>query len=189
MSDQLNYEINKELGECYLFMGELDKAEDYYNKAAASMEEQADPYMGLGAIAMQRGNMDEALSHYSKAVSIRESDKALAGLGLVHMQQGEHQKAFELFSCALKLNPTNKVALSCLVREGYEQQRVAELLPFLQAGMEASEGLEAEKIRVSLAGCLISLDRKAEAHTHLSAVLETNPGNTDARQLLDHISA
>ena len=28
MSSHLDYEINKELGECYLFMGELDKAED-----------------------------------------------------------------------------------------------------------------------------------------------------------------
>ena len=35
MSNHLDYEINKELGECYLFMGELDKAEDYYTKAAA----------------------------------------------------------------------------------------------------------------------------------------------------------
>ena len=43
MSSHLDYEINKELGECYLFMGELDKAEDYYTKAAANSEEQADP--------------------------------------------------------------------------------------------------------------------------------------------------
>ena len=57
MSSHLDYEINKELGECYLFMGELDKAEDYYTKAAANSEEQADPYMGLATIAMQRGDM------------------------------------------------------------------------------------------------------------------------------------
>ena len=45
MSNHLDYEINKELGECYLFMGELDKAEDYYTRAAASGEDQSDPYM------------------------------------------------------------------------------------------------------------------------------------------------
>lgn len=27
MSSHLDYEINKELGECYLFMGDLEKAE------------------------------------------------------------------------------------------------------------------------------------------------------------------
>ena len=36
MSNQLDYEINKELGECYLFMGDFDKAEEYYRKAAGS---------------------------------------------------------------------------------------------------------------------------------------------------------
>ena len=47
MSNHLDYEINKELGECYLFMGELDKAEDYYVKAADSTSSQAEPYLGL----------------------------------------------------------------------------------------------------------------------------------------------
>ena len=111
MSSHLDYEINKELGECYLFMGELDKAEDYYTKAAANSEEQADPYMGLATIAMQRGDMAGALTHYSKAATIQESDKALAGLGLVHMNQGEHARAFDLFGRALTLNPANAVAL------------------------------------------------------------------------------
>ena len=35
MDNQLDYEINKELGECYLFMGDFDKAEEYYRKAAS----------------------------------------------------------------------------------------------------------------------------------------------------------
>ena len=36
MDNHLDYEINKELGECYLFMGDLDKAEEYYRKAVAN---------------------------------------------------------------------------------------------------------------------------------------------------------
>lgn len=55
MSSHLDYEINKELGECYLFMGELDKAENYYHKAAGSNGVHADPYLGLATIAVQRG--------------------------------------------------------------------------------------------------------------------------------------
>ena len=47
MSDLLDYEINKELGECYLFMGEYEKAAEYYEKAAASGSEFAAPQMGL----------------------------------------------------------------------------------------------------------------------------------------------
>ncbi len=43
MSDLLDYEINKELGECYLFMGEYEKATEYYEKAAESGSEFAAP--------------------------------------------------------------------------------------------------------------------------------------------------
>ena len=186
MSNQLDYEINKELGECYLFMGELDKAEDYYTKAAANSEEQADPYMGLATIAMQRGDMAGALTHYSKAATIQESDKALAGLGLVHMNQGEHARAFDLFGRALTLNPANAVALGCIVREGYEQQRVADVVPFLRASLEATQD---ENTRITLAGCLLFLGDKEEARRHLSEVLDADPDNTSARELYDHIAA
>lgn len=186
MSNHLDYEINKELGECYLFMGELDKAEDYYIKAAANSEQQADPYMGLATIAMQRGDMAGALTHYSKAATIQESDKALAGLGLVHMNQGGHVAAFDLFGRALALNPANAVALGCLVREGYEQQRVAEVVPFLRASLEATSD---ENTRITLAGCLLFLGDKEEALQHLNEVLTANPGNASARELYDHIAA
>lgn len=185
MSNHLDYEINKELGECYLFMGELDKAEDYYTKAAANSEEQADPYMGLATIAMQRGDMAGALTHYSKAATIQESDKALAGLGLVHMNQGEHTQAFDLFRRALTLNPANAVALSCLVREGYEQQRVADIVPYLRASLEATND---ENTHITLAGCLLFLGEKEEARQHLADVLAANPGNSSARELYEHVA-
>lgn len=185
MSSHLDYEINKELGECYLFMGELDKAEDYYTKAAAHADEQADPYMGLATIAMQRGDMAGAMGHYSKAATLQESDKALAGLGLVHMNQGNHDEALNLFCRALNRNPANAVALGCLVREGYEQGRVEDILPYLFANLEVTNE---ENTRVTLAGCLVSLGRKDEALQHLSDALAINPQSFSARELYDHIA-
>ena len=46
MSSHLDYEINKELGECYLFMGDLNKAENYYQKAAGNNGVHLDLYLG-----------------------------------------------------------------------------------------------------------------------------------------------
>ena len=40
---QIDYEINKELGECYLFMGELERARDYYQKAISCNSAVATP--------------------------------------------------------------------------------------------------------------------------------------------------
>ena len=171
MENQLDYEINKELGECYLFMGDFDKAEEYYRKAAAGNSRSSAPYMGLATVAVQRS----------------ELDKALCGIGLVHMEKGNHGEAFEYFARALEKSAANIVALNCLVREAYQTERVDATLPYLEAALEASE--EKEAVRVTLAGCLIYLGRNDEARQHLEAVLGENPANSNAKELFDTMAA
>lgn len=183
----LDYEINKELGECYLFMGDLDKAEDYYRKAIGGDTLYAAPYLGLATIAVQRGKLDAALVLYNKAAAIETNDKAICGIGLVLMEQGAHEEAFEQFAGALALNPNNMVALNCLVREGYHLSCLERVLPFLEAGLETST--EASAIRVTLAGCLISLGRHEQARNHLEEVLGMDPTNTSARELFETMAA
>lgn len=76
MENQLDYEINKELGECYLFMGDFDKAEEYYRKAAAGNSRSSAPYMGLATVAVQRSELDKALVLYQKAAAVEEIGRA-----------------------------------------------------------------------------------------------------------------
>lgn len=187
MSNHLDYEINKELGECYLFMGDLDKAEDYYRKAITGENAHASPYLGLATIAVQRGKLEDALVLYNKAASIETSDKALSGVGLVLMEQGQHAEAFEYFTHALDMNAENMVALNCLVREGYQLGCLDKVLPYLEASMKVAS--EKAALQVTLAGCLISLGRKQEAREHLEAVLGIDPSNISARELIDSMAA
>ena len=188
MSNQMDYEINKELGECYLFMGDFDKAEEYYRRADENNQESAAPYMGLATVAVQRAELDKALVLYQKAAQVEESDKAYCGIGLVYMEQGKHEEAFSWFCKALDLAKDNVVALNCLVRESYQLNRVAEVIPYLEnaADMSTPEG---EAIRVTLAGCLMSLGHNAEARTHLEEVLGANPDNSNARELIETMAA
>ena len=187
MSNHLDYEINKELGECYLFMGDLDKSEGYYRKAAESAGEYADSYLGLATIAVQRGDLDKAQALYLKAVDKNGGDKALAGAGLVFMEQGKHTEAMDYFEKALALNPENTVALNCLVREAYGQECVERIIPVLEASLAANP--QSEAYRVTLAGCLMSLGREDEARGHLQSVLASNPACQDAQELYAHIAA
>ena len=181
MSSQMDYEINKELGECYLFMGDFDKAEEYYRKAAENNTESAAPYMGLATVAVQRSELDKALVLYKKAAAVEENDKALCGIGLVYMEKGEHEEAYSWFTKALDLTATNVVALNCIVREAYHLNRVEMILPYLENAISTSP--EGEAIRVTLAGCLMSLGRMDEARSHLEAILALNPTNTNAKEL------
>ncbi len=184
---QLDYEINKELGECYLFMGDLDKAEEYYRKAINSDNTHVAPYLGLATVAVQHGKLDEAMVLYSKAASIEENDKTLAGMGLVHMEQGDHEQAYTHFERALERNAENMVALNCLVREGYQLNRLHDVVPALEKSMQVSS--ETSAIRVSLAGILMSLGRNDEAKAHLEDVLGIDPTNENARDLIASIAA
>ncbi|MBD5626398.1 MAG: tetratricopeptide repeat protein [Desulfovibrio sp.] len=187
MENQLDYEINKELGECYLFMGDFDKAEEYYRKAAAGNSRSSAPYMGLATVAVQRAELDKALVLYQKAAAVEETDKALCGIGLVHMEQGNHEEAFGYFCRALEKSAANIVALNCLVREAYQTGQVEATLPYLAAALDTCE--EKEAVRVTLAGCLIYLGRNDEAREHLEAVLGENPANSSAKELFETMAA
>ena len=185
MSGQLDYEINKELGECYLFMGDLDKAEEYYGKAMTNNGVHPDPYLGLATIAVQRGNLDQAMTFYRQASTIEPDDRALSGMALIEMERGESGEAFTHFKGALAKNPENLVALFGLVRLGHGEERIEEVLPYLQDYL-AVDPLKQE-VRFTLAGCLVSLGRHAEAGAELEVVLEQNPGYTAARDLAEEL--
>ena len=179
----LDYEINKELGECYLFMGELEKAEEYYKKAASSNGVHPDPYLGLATIAIQKGNIEDALALYRKAESIEPNDKSLGGIGLVLMEQGKHEEALNFFIRALEHNPQNMLLLNTSVQEAHYLNRLTDILPSLQAALSLNPELHA--VRFALAGCLMHLGREAEAATHLETILSFEPSHEEAKELYE----
>ncbi len=187
MSGHLDYEINKELGECYLFMGDLDKAEEYYLKAASSNGVHPDPYMGLATIAVHRGSLDDAYGFYRKATNIQATDKSLAGMALMEMERGQNDQAFSHFCQALDFNAENLVAIYSLVRVAHATGRLAEVIPYLEAYL-AVDPLKHD-IRYSLAGCLVASGRAQEAGAHLQRILEQEPGHEAAVELKQYLAA
>ncbi len=180
MKNYLDYEINKELGECYLFMADYDKAREYYEKARQVADDEATPYMGLATIAVQNGEISLAYGYYKEAVAREETDKTLTGLGLVSMSLELHDDAFTLFSKAMTLNPINTVALGCLVQEAYYLDKVKDIIIYLK---EYYGRTKDDNIRITLSGCLISIGRNEEAKQYLEEILEVMPNNNSAKEL------
>jgi tetratricopeptide (TPR) repeat protein len=187
MSNHLDYEINKELAECYLFMGDLEKAREYYDKAVSCNGVHPDPYLGLATIAVQQGELEKALTLYRKAADVAADDKSLAGMGLVEMELGRNDEAFGHFVEALEKNPENLIAIFMLVQLGHALERIEETLPH----MENYLAIDADKhdVRYSMAGCLSCLGRNDEAKTHLEKILEGDPTHEAARELLDQLGS
>lgn len=187
MKDSINYEINKELGECYLFMGEYEKAKEYYEKAIVCDSDRADPFMGLAAIALGEGNLEEAHAHYTKADALGSTAKTLVGLGMVEMELGKHEQAFAHFEKSLEHDPVNMIAINSVIQLGYVLKTLDRVIPLLEKAIIKDESLEA--VRYALAGCLTSLGREAEAKTHLETILGANPDNAQAQNLYAGFSA
>ncbi len=182
MTSHLDYEINKELGECYLFMGELDKAEQYYEKAANSNGTHPDPYLGMATVAVQRGHLENALSLYRRATEIEANDKSLAGMALVEMEIGAMNEAFEHFSQALQFNPENLVALYGLVQSGHTLNSLDKLIIPLENFLELNP--DKAEIRYTLAGILAKLGEVNKARAQLEQTLERDPSYDPAKELL-----
>ncbi|MEW5774885.1 MAG: tetratricopeptide repeat protein [Thermodesulfobacteriota bacterium] len=187
MSSHLDYEINKELGECYLFMGDLEKAHEYYDKAVRSNGVHPEPYLGLATIAVQRGELEKALTLYRKAAEIDPDDKSLGGMALVEMETGRQADAFDHFVQALDKNPENLIAIFCLVQLGHTLGRLAEVVPHMENYL-AIDPMKHE-VRYSLAGCLAGLGRKDEARLQLGLILEGDAQNAQAIELLGHLGS
>ena len=186
MSNQVDYEINKELGECYLFMGEYDKAQDYYLKAVSCDKSKPEPYLGLAAIELDRGNLEQAYTLYTKANTVCQSDKTLSGMAMVEVEKGEYETAFTHYAQALSFNCCNMVAINGIVQLCYFLNRLDEAVPMLEAALEERSD---EAIRYALAGCLLSIGREEESRAQLELLLGEHPENIAAQQLYAHFAA
>ena len=184
--NHVDYEINKELGECYLFMGEYEKARDYYNKAVASNSGMSDPYMGLAAIAVQEGNLEAAYTLYCKANQVGPGEKPLTGMGMIEVELARHEDAFAHFRAALGYNPGNMMVVNSMLQLAHVLNRLEDAIPCLEGALETGD---TEAVRYALAACLIALDRDEEAKRHLELLLGENPSNDSAKQLYAQFAA
>jgi tetratricopeptide (TPR) repeat protein len=184
--NHIDYEITKELGECYLFMGEFDKARDYYRRAMESNPQMYDPYMGLAAVAVNSGDLEEAYALYEKANAISPGEKPLTGIGMIALELGRHEEAFARFQEALRENPGNMVAVNGLLQLAYVLDRLEDAIPFLESALETGD---TEAVRYALAASHLTMGHEDEARNHLELLLGDNPHNDSAKQLYAHLAA
>jgi tetratricopeptide (TPR) repeat protein len=184
--NQIDYEINKELGECYLFMGEMEKARGYYQKAAACGDASPDPFLGLAAIAVNEGDLEAALTLYRKAHAVAPGVKSLTGMGMVEAELGKTDEAFAHYSEVLALEPGNMLVINNFLQLAHAVNRLEDIIPFLEGALETGD---TEAVRYALAGCLSVLGREDEARTHLELLLQENPANSEAQQLYARFAA
>lgn len=120
------------LGQVYMRMGQLDKAEQSF-MAAVSLAPKVPEYrISLGSLRAQQSRLDDARSEYEEALKLRpDHPLALYNLAVTHAMQGDLDRAIENFEKAEKAAPPTIALLNSLA-QAYEQKgetrRAAETL-------------------------------------------------------------
>lgn len=180
------FELFKTMGNIFVRRGDLDSAEDSYNKAHRINPGSDVLHVNFGTLFIQRQAWDGAAECFRKALEINgSSDKAWVGLAICHRMKADHELAWGNIEAALEYNPLNEVALGLALDWGANEGREFRVLDLIRQFL--IEGGWNEKL--SLAFCWLSWRRGDTmiATLELERVLAVNPENTAALQLLGEI--
>ena len=173
------YEVLRELGDCYASVGN-------YEKAASLGPDEADPYVGLGVVAMQQGLLDDAEIAFRVACRLDSTcSRAYAGLAMVAQERADHRQAFDMYLKCLELDTDNLTALLGLFQTSCKMGSFAQVIHYLELYLDMHPG--DGSVKFSLAALYVKEGRLAEAGTLLRGVLTLDPGNADAANLLEEV--
>lgn len=141
------YQANINIGNCFLEMGEYDKAIEAYTKALEKLKEEkesiegdksaAAALAGIGQAYFKQGNMEKAGEYLKQAVDNFTKGEVLAfNMGEMFFRQREIDKAIEYFQLAIKIKenwaPPHRQLGYAYVNKGEYKLAVASLKKFVE---------------------------------------------------------
>ncbi|CAG7817894.1 unnamed protein product [Allacma fusca] len=111
LSDDSDSETHYNMGMCYLFMKDLDKAKEHMSLSLQARVSY-DAFEILAQISLAKDNIPEAISVYEKALkTFPENPALLSSVGILYMKVGKDQLSFMKLGSALAYDPTSPKAL------------------------------------------------------------------------------
>lgn len=144
------------LAEIYLELGDYHSAEMAARRSYQLMNDQQAANLLLGKVARQQGNLDQALAHLLKIVTItNENVEPLMEVGEIYLEKQEPKKALEVFQDA------------CMVDEN-------DYRPFYRAGLVHREMKNYSEAETMLKKASSLAPRDANIRRQLAAVVALN---------------
>lgn len=134
----------------FLMMGRIEEAATLYRRAEEYSPEDVDVLNGLGAIDVERGDIDAGIARFGRAMELAPGHyEVTANLALALARKGESGKAVALFEEAISLAPERPEIYANLGNLYYEQlNEKREALEAYEKAMELGyEGVNRELIR------------------------------------------
>jgi len=181
------YRILKDLGDCHAALGDDDQARSCYQEACQLAPEECGAYIGMGVLAMNKNQLDQARRSFEIA---RHLDPACAqaygGLAMVHHQNANYPAAFEMYLKCLELDSDNLLALLGLFQASCQMGTFAKIIHYLEVFLESHPDDSAVLF------CLATLHARdghyEKAGRSLRAVLRIEPDKVEAARLLAQVT-
>jgi tetratricopeptide (TPR) repeat protein len=181
-----HYEALQEMGDCYASVGNYKQAQKYYDKAAVLAPDAPNPYVGLGVVALQNNQLDDAEIAFKVACRLDANcAKAYAGLGLTAQQRTDYKKAFEMYLKSLELDTENLIALLGLFQASCQMGSFAQVTHYLEVYLNMHPG--DTSVMFPLAALYMKDGRFEESKKVLLDVLTLDENHKDAANLLEEV--
>jgi len=181
-----HYEALQEMADCYASVGNFKQAQKYYEKAAVLSPDAPDPYVGLGIVALQNNQLDDAEIAFKVASRLNANcAKAYAGLGLTAQQKTDYKQAFEMFLKSLELDTENLIALLGLFQVSCQMGSFAQVTHYLEVYLNMHPG--DTSVMFPLAALYMKDGRFEESKKVLLDVLTLDENHKDAANLLEEV--
>ena len=180
--------VFKQLGDCYVNMGEFEKAGNCFQRAISLRPELHEAYLALGMLAVHANQFDLGKQALERAVEISPTcAEAYGGLAVMFQRQEEYSSAFDMYLKSLDLDSDNLLALLGLFQTSCRMESFEEIIHFLEVYLEKHPD------DASVLFCLATLHAKegrlCEAVEVLDHLLTVEPEKTEALDLLGKINS
>ncbi len=181
-----HYEVLQELGDCYTSVGNYTQAQQYYEKAAVLSPDEADPYVGLGVVALQKNLLDDAEIAFRVACRLDSNcAKAYSGFAMVAQQRADYKRAFEMYLKSLELDTDNLIALLGLFQTSCQMGSFSKIIHYLEAYLNMHPG--DTSVMFPLAALYMKDGKLEESQKILLDLLTLDKSHTDAANLLEEV--
>ena len=174
-----------QLGNMYLSLGQLDRAQTFADKAIAANRHLAGAWALRGDIQRSRGLTSEALASYHRTLSLQEHypDVQFA-LTEIYSQQGRPQRALATLQSLEDDFPPGQIPSNVLYREGLVLRQLGRYQDAAKALAQASEkGEPSAELLNELARTQMLAGDPASASLANAAALARDPNHAPSQQL------
>lgn len=173
-SHPILFEIYKNLGNIYVKEGDLEAAEENYNKAYTICPNSDVLLVNYGTLEIQKENYVKAENHFRAAIAINEkNDKAWVGLSLLYREKGDIELARANVERSLDLNPNNETALKLYVEWTMNGSYLDSVIDRLQVYLGNND--QNAQMAFVLAKVLVTVGRLSQAAIEMERVLALQP--------------